>query len=144
MADELYARLYLLSTTKTAEEAEEVLGVKPEQRWRMGDPVAFKPDGEPLARKHTSNGCALIATADAWDVEEQLNSLFNRLPKDLLAVKERLQGWQIEVSVSAYFESTGPAFHLSPATLARIALLGAALDVDLYAHSKKLDPSQLN
>jgi hypothetical protein len=126
MTYESIVRLKILSHAYTPDCITAMLGVKCDKEWRAGD-----------TRKHTT----IVESANGWVLHSSLprtadmDAHIDLLLQVLEPVKEsirRLSATEtVELSIVIYSPSP-PALRFDASIVARIAELGAGLDVDLY------------
>lgn len=102
------------------------LGLVPDAAWGAGEGIGTARTAQPEAGWRIRSQLP----ADA-DVEEHACWLLDRLPAALLA-RESLPGSYLQFSFAIDVAGERPALSFSPGTVARIAALHAAIDIDLY------------
>lgn len=99
-----------------------MMGTAPDDTWRAGEGIGSARTPQPEAGWRIRSRLP----SDA-DVEAHARWLLDRLPAGLPANGPYLQ---LSFAIDVYGEQ--PALSFSPETIARLAALGAAIDVDLY------------
>jgi hypothetical protein len=110
-----------------------VIGVEPTKTWREGD---HRSSGTILTFAH--NGWSLSSPVDPLHTtpEESVRALLDLLP-DVTAFQRLPDGAEVELSCSFYGLTERPGFWLSTELLARVAAIGASLDIDPYDFSSE-------
>ena len=104
-------------------------GIAPSVTWRTGDLVHPK-----ATVRYQHNGWSVRSSlGPAADLEEHVTAVLDQLQAGWEALEE-LSGYQdAEVACTIYsYGGDRPAIHFTEDTIARIARLHAAVDVDLY------------
>jgi hypothetical protein len=123
---ECHVELRILGFDGPPEAISTALGVEPTRSWMANDPAVKGP----LRRR---NGWILKSSLPVeTEPAEQVTSILRRLPKGLLGLSSIKGGWNASVLCAVYLASGTPPLFFEPSTLATIAGLGAALDIDLY------------
>ena len=128
---ELLVRFEIRDFGCEPEQVTALLGVRPDHSWRRGDPV-----GRQGETQKSSVWSITAAPSESIDAEDYILSLLDRLPPTLDALAAATPRWAAHVSVVILAGDISPGFYVSPATLRRMAGLGASLDVDVYANTR--------
>lgn len=128
---ELLVRFEIRGLDCEPEQVTAILGVKPNHSWRRGDPVGNR--GE---TRQSSTWSITAAPSESIDAEEYVLSLLDRLPPTLNGLAAISTRWEAHFSVTIFAGNLSPGFYVTPPTLQRMAALGAALDVDVYATTR--------
>lgn len=70
---------------------------------------------------------------DPMDIQPHIQWLLDALPPSLNSLAALTPGWHSTVFCAVYVDDERPAINLEPAHVARIANLGAGIDIDLYS-----------
>jgi hypothetical protein len=119
----------VLGFTGDPDQISVMMGTAPDDAWRAGEGIGPARTPQPEAGWRIRSRLP----SDA-DVEEHARGLLDRLPSRLPA-DERSSGLYLQLSCAVDVYDERPALSFSPETIARIAALGAAIDVDLYGLS---------
>lgn len=127
MADpKIYAYLRILGFECRPDEISAHLGVEPSRSWVKGEIVP------PRRRPSDESGWELRSPLDEpYDLEDHALWLLDRLPSRI-DLSGLTAWWTVTLSFAVYLRGRTPAGFFENGTLARIAALGAALDIDLY------------
>lgn len=126
MTQETIVRLKIVSRTRTPEMITAAIGLQCDKGWHTGD-----------TRTHTTiiekdNGWVLHSGLPrAGDLDAHLKALLDALEPAKEFIQELSVTELVEVSIVIYSSSI-PALNVDAASLARIADVGAGLDIDLY------------
>jgi Domain of unknown function (DUF4279) len=110
------------------------VGVEPSRASRRGEPIGPESD-----RTHRKGGWSLDTTGVHSPADDHLNEHLCWLLDQLEPLAHQLRDVVAEQKLEAefwcvvYMEAANVDFELPPATLARVAALGAALRLDVYA-----------
>jgi hypothetical protein len=116
----------LVGFSTSPNEVTKALGVSPTTTWVAGDAI------QPGTRRRSENGWMLQSGDDhALDLEASILSLLNRLPSSSSGIFKAVGPCHVEITCGISARDQTPAINLKPATLQRIADLGATLDVDI-------------
>lgn len=120
------ATLVVLSEDLQHDQVTQVLGAEPTTTWRKGDLVSAR-----TTHRRQRDGWAMAAREpDSADLEAHVRAVLDRLQP-----REGFQpppSWAVLVSCVVWIGDWAPPVFLSRAVVARLAALGAALDVDIY------------
>jgi hypothetical protein len=108
------------------DEVSSMMGTLPDDTWRVGEAIGSARTPQPEAGWRMRSRLPPDA-----DVEEHARGLLDRLPSGLPA-DGPASGLHLELSFAIDVYDQQPALWFSPETVARIAALGAAIDIDLY------------
>lgn len=120
------AWFYVLGFTCEPGEISSTMGTPPDDTWRAGERMGSAPTPQPEAGWRMRSRLPPDA-----DVEEHARWLLDQLPSGLPA-DGPVSGLYLQLSFVIDFYDQQPALWFSPETVARIAALGAAIDIDLY------------
>lgn len=125
MAEKNLIRLVIVSDSIDPDELERKIGMTADKRWAKGD-----------LRSHTTireqmSGWMITAETNASvAMDVAIEKLLTRITPVFERISE-LQGCSKQLSVVAYCAQP-PALNFAAVTIAKVAKLGASLDVDLY------------
>lgn len=116
----------VLGFTGDPDEVSAMMGTAPDDTWRAGEGIGNARTPQPEAgwriRSRLPSGA---------DVDEHARWLLDRLPSGLPA-DGPAAGLYLQLSYAIDVYDERPALSFSPETIARVAGLGASIDVDLY------------
>lgn len=110
------------------ERVSELLSMKPTRSWRAGEAVP-----RTAMRRKESAWVLDSPLEDHVDIQPHIQWLLDVLPLSLDSLAALTPGWRCTVFCAVYANSERPAISLEPMHVARIANLGAGLDIDLYS-----------
>lgn len=115
-------------------EVTDALGLAPTLAFAKGDP--FPPDTRSgqAGRRRRWGIWRLESTLPASaELDEHLRSLLDQLDPRAAAIRAYAEdGFRVHFFCGLFLDSTNEELSLPPATLARVAQLGASLDLDIY------------
>ncbi len=128
-------RLVICGFEGSASEISAIVGADPTKTWRRGDQVV------PIAMNvHKDNGWQLDSPLDATSASahDSIGAIFALIPDPSL--RQRLpEGATIQMTITQYAYDVRPFVFLGADTIAKLALCGADLDIDVYDLSKSED-----
>lgn len=116
----------VLGFTGDTDEISAMMGRAPDDAWRAGEGIGNARTPQPLAGWRIRSRLSPDA-----DVDEHARWLLDRLPSGLPADGPS-SGLYLQLSFAIDVYDERPALSFSPETIARLAALRAAIDVDLY------------
>jgi hypothetical protein len=126
MTEETIVRLKILSHTRPPEGITAMVGLQCDKCWHSGD-----------TRKHTT----IVEKDNGWilhsglpktaDLDTQIRALLDALEPAKGTIRDLSMTETVELSVVMYTPSL-PALSFDATTIARMAELGAGMDIDLY------------
>ena len=125
---EVKVRLVILGFECSSDEISSTLGVAPTQVWRDGETVTPQ-----ATNVHHENGWMLRSPVDPQraSAEEAVNALLAQFPS-LKAFAALPAAADIQLTCTIYGHDERPGLWLSKDVIARLAQIGASLDVDVY------------
>ena len=128
MALEVSAAFILTGSQISPDDITDLIGVQPSQTWLTGDSIQRTA----LKRKH--DGWSLATDpANELDLAKPVQALLDVLEPHREGILEAKRKYDLnaEFSIGAYVEEDIPIVHFEESLVARIALLEAAIDVDI-------------
>lgn len=125
--DEIYVRLLVTSTKRTAEELTSLIGLQCDRSWSIGDK---RGKSQILER---CNGWELRSHLDSkQSLDSHILSLLDRLKPYEQGVREAAKSDKAVFSCVIYDDEGRPALYFDNQLVRRIASLGVDFDIDVY------------
>jgi hypothetical protein len=124
--EELRVSFRITGFACSPEEISKVLGIAATETWRSGDAVQ-----RTQMRRHVNGWVLRSDIEDITRMEPHVVSLLGKLPTDLASLSSVCGTWEAELACAVYTREQMPELNLSSKTVARLAQLGAAVDVDV-------------
>jgi hypothetical protein len=132
----------ILGDNLNPREVTRVLGCKPSESERKGDPILRK-DGT-VARLARTGSWRLRLTpedTDEWDCSEAMMKLMKRFPEDRAVWKQLTKSFSIDFFVGLTMGSRNKGFEISPAVMAYLGQRGISVGFDIYYEDQMAEPS---
>lgn len=110
------------------EQVTALTGIEPSETWRVGDLI----DKHATVR-HKQNGWSVeSALPPTAELEDHVKDVLDQLQAGWASLKGVSARFDSEISCVLYIKSVNPPVHFDKDTVARIAELGAEIDIDIY------------
>jgi hypothetical protein len=104
----------------------DALNVGATDSWEAGDSVAGS------AIKRSGNGWVLrLAATGLSPLEQRVSQILTALPENLAVLKRVTVAWDAQLSCAVYTHGDIPELSLASSQVARLAELGASIDIDV-------------
>jgi len=124
--EEMRVSLRITGFSCSGEAISAALGIDGTETWQSGDPVPK------TAMRRVVNGWVLRSPLpEGRELEPHILWLLDRLPHTLNSLVNVTTEYAAEFSCGVYTREEMPVLALSPETVARIAALEAAIDIDV-------------
>jgi hypothetical protein len=126
MGDKTIVRLKIISTNRTPEEIDELVGIRSHKSWHIGD---RRPT---TIIQETNNGWVLNSeVSKSATLEAHIAQILDRVIPYAGRIHFLSEQDIVELSCVIY-ASASPALNFSNTVIQQISSLGASLDIDLY------------
>ncbi len=131
-----YAYFWLKEFDLHVDDVTRAMGIAPSRAWNRGQPGSYREEmsysgwdlNSPLGRGD-------------HDVHAHIDALLGVLEARAAVVRSMADRYEAGISCIGFFSAVDPTFHLSRATIARVAALGLCVDFELECvHDEEQSP----